>query len=264
MRPSPGARVLRAVACETARPLEAPSPPPHGSGAFGARFLRAFSGASEGHPHPPHPRPHTHLPARTCAPPVSRAPPAVRRTHASIRTSVHAPARPSDHPPTRCRHINPPNYPSTDPLRTRSLRLPGTAAFCRLPSGPGSLGSAKNGLRAGAGGAGGRSSPLKAGRGGPGKGALVRDQCKEAGLQTLMMPHPQRCIRMAVRRRGRGGPPPPGPPPPPPDQSDKRGIQRNLQSGKSCRAIFGTQTFGSQTPPPPPPLLILPCSPPPL
>ena len=55
-----------------------------------------------------------------------------------------------------------------------------------------------------------------------------------------------------------GGAPPPPPPPghPPPDQSDHRGKNRNLQSGKSCRAIFGTQTSRSQTPYPP--LLILP------
>ena len=53
---------------------------------------------------------------------------------------------------------------------------------------------------------------------------------------------------------GGGGVPPPGPPSPPPDQSDHRGKKRNLQKGKSDRAVFGTQTFGSQTPPPPPSL----------
>ena len=37
------------------------------------------------------------------------------------------------------------------------------------------------------------------------------------------------------------------------DQRDHRGKQRNLQLGKPDQAIFGTQTFGSQTPPPPPP-----------
>ena len=42
----------------------------------------------------------------------------------------------------------------------------------------------------------------------------------------------------------------PATPPPPPDQSDHRGTNGNLQSGKSDRAIFGTHTFGSQTPPP--------------
>ena len=42
-------------------------------------------------------------------------------------------------------------------------------------------------------------------------------------------------------------------PPSPPDQSDHRGKKRNLQSGKSCWATFGTQNFGSQTPEPPPP-----------
>ena len=46
--------------------------------------------------------------------------------------------------------------------------------------------------------------------------------------------------------RGGGTPPPPGPPPP------HRGKERNLPKGESCRAIFGTQTFGSQTPPSPP------------
>ena len=40
-------------------------------------------------------------------------------------------------------------------------------------------------------------------------------------------------------------------PPPPPDQSDHRGGKRNLQSERPRRAIFGTQTFGSQTPPSP-------------
>ena len=57
-------------------------------------------------------------------------------------------------------------------------------------------------------------------------------------------------IRMAVHRRRRGGLSPPAPPPPP-DQSDHRGKKRNLQWGKHCRAIFGTQNFGSQTPIPP-------------
>ena len=53
---------------------------------------------------------------------------------------------------------------------------------------------------------------------------------------------------MAVHRRRRGGTP--RTPPPLPDQRDHRGKQRNLQSGKSDQAIFGTQTFRSQTPPP--------------
>ena len=44
--------------------------------------------------------------------------------------------------------------------------------------------------------------------------------------------------------------PPPPPPDPPPDP------QRNLKQGKSCRAIFGTHTFGSH--PPPFPLLSVP------
>ena len=43
------------------------------------------------------------------------------------------------------------------------------------------------------------------------------------------------------------------PPPPAPDQSDRRGTKRNLPTGKYHRALFGTQTFGSQNPPPPPP-----------
>ena len=55
-------------------------------------------------------------------------------------------------------------------------------------------------------------------------------------------PRPKRSIRMAVN------------PPPPPDQRDHRGKKRNLPLGKSD-PIFGTQTFGSQTPPNPPPLL---------
>ena len=41
----------------------------------------------------------------------------------------------------------------------------------------------------------------------------------------------------------------PPPPPPPPDQRDHRGTKRDLQNGKFCWAIFGAQTFGSQTPP---------------
>ena len=56
-------------------------------------------------------------------------------------------------------------------------------------------------------------------------------------------------------------PPPPPPGTPPQDQRDHRGKQRNVPWGTSCRAIWGTQTFGSQPPPPPPvppPLLILP------
>ena len=44
------------------------------------------------------------------------------------------------------------------------------------------------------------------------------------------------------------------PPPPSPDQSDHRGKNEILQQGKSDRAIFGTQHFGSQSPPPPFPL----------
>ena len=48
-------------------------------------------------------------------------------------------------------------------------------------------------------------------------------------------------------------PPPPPPPLGPPPNSRKK---RNLPLGKSCRAIFGTHTFGSHAPPP---LLILGC-----
>ena len=44
---------------------------------------------------------------------------------------------------------------------------------------------------------------------------------------------------------GGGGVPPWTPPPP---QSDHSGNKRNLQEGKSCRAICGTQTFGSHPP----------------
>ena len=48
---------------------------------------------------------------------------------------------------------------------------------------------------------------------------------------------------------GGAGVPPAPPPPRPHDQSD-RGKQRTVPSGKTCRAILGTHTFGSQTPPP--------------
>ena len=40
--------------------------------------------------------------------------------------------------------------------------------------------------------------------------------------------------------------------PPPPDQSDHHRKTRISQKGKSCWAIFRTQTFGSQIPPSPP------------
>ena len=49
-------------------------------------------------------------------------------------------------------------------------------------------------------------------------------------------------IRMAVHRRRRGVTPPPPLDPHPPDQTDHRGKKRNLQSGKSGRAICGTHT----------------------
>ena len=51
------------------------------------------------------------------------------------------------------------------------------------------------------------------------------------------------------------------PPLDPPDQSDYRGKKQYFQWGKSCWAIFGTQTFGSQTPLPP--FQYFPDSPPP-
>ena len=44
---------------------------------------------------------------------------------------------------------------------------------------------------------------------------------------------------------------PPLPPLDPPPTSDHRGEKRNLPLGKPGPAIFGTQTFESQTPPPP-------------
>ena len=66
-------------------------------------------------------------------------------------------------------------------------------------------------------------------------------------------PSPQGCIRMADNHRRS--------PPSPTDQSDDSGKKRSLPSGKSCQAVFGTQTIGSQTPPPTPPpsLLMHPC-----
>ena len=45
---------------------------------------------------------------------------------------------------------------------------------------------------------------------------------------------------------------PPSGPAPPPDHSDHRVKKRNLSLEKSGRAIFGTQTFASQTSPLPP------------
>ena len=53
---------------------------------------------------------------------------------------------------------------------------------------------------------------------------------------------------MAVHHRRRSLP---LDPPPPTHQSDHREKQQNLPLGESGRAIFGTQSFGSQTPPPP-------------
>ena len=64
---------------------------------------------------------------------------------------------------------------------------------------------------------------------------------------------PTRPVLSFLFRKEEGHPLPPlDPPPPPSDQSDHRGKTRNLPLGKSCWAIFGTQTFGSQTFPPPP------------
>ena len=58
---------------------------------------------------------------------------------------------------------------------------------------------------------------------------------------------------MAVHRMRREGTlPGPLAPPPPQDQSGHSGNKRKFQLGKSDRAIFSTQTFGSQTPPPSP------------
>ena len=59
-----------------------------------------------------------------------------------------------------------------------------------------------------------------------------------------------------IKNQGGGVPLPQNPLPPSPDQSDHRGKKRNLQSGKSGQAIFGTPSFGSKPPsplPPPPP-----------
>ena len=47
-------------------------------------------------------------------------------------------------------------------------------------------------------------------------------------------------------------------PPPPQTKVTIVGNNENVKSGKSNWAIFGTQSFGSQTPPPP--ILILPCA----
>ena len=51
---------------------------------------------------------------------------------------------------------------------------------------------------------------------------------------------------------GGGGGYPPLDPPPPPRPRWPLWEKRDLQWGKSDRANFGTQNFGSQTPPPPP------------
>ena len=61
-------------------------------------------------------------------------------------------------------------------------------------------------------------------------------------------PLPQGGFRIRRNQQVGGGPPPP-------DQRDRRGKTQNVQLGKSGRALFGTQTFRSQTPFPfPPPL----------
>ena len=74
-------------------------------------------------------------------------------------------------------------------------------------------------------------------------------------------PNPQGFFRIIKNPTGGGDPSPKTPLPPSPDQSDHRGKKRNLQSGKSGQAIFGTPSFGSKTPspPPPPPALKKPC-----
>ena len=83
--------------------------------------------------------------------------------------------------------------------------------------------------------------------------------CLEMGACTFQSAGGGGGGRVAHRRRRRGTPRPK--PSPPPDQHDRSGKKRNFQSGISCRAIFGTQTFGSQSPPPffyyltPPPLV---------
>ena len=63
------------------------------------------------------------------------------------------------------------------------------------------------------------------------------------------------CIGMADNRRR--CPPPPQTNPPPnqtaTNQRDHRGKKRNLQSGKSCRAIFGTNFWAPDPAPPLPP-----------
>ena len=53
-----------------------------------------------------------------------------------------------------------------------------------------------------------------------------------------------------LERLTTSGEAPPQSPPPPPRPSDHSGIQQEMSLGRSCRAIFGTQTFESQTPPP--------------
>ena len=70
-------------------------------------------------------------------------------------------------------------------------------------------------------------------------------------------PHPQ-----GLKTKGRGASPK-TPSPPSPDQSDHSAKKRNLQLGKSGRAIFGTPSFGSKTPSPPPPPLLKRSPPPP-
>ena len=59
---------------------------------------------------------------------------------------------------------------------------------------------------------------------------------------------PREVLEWPYTAGGGGGAPPIDPPP---QDQDHRETKQNLPLGKSGRAIFGTQTFGSQTPPPP-------------
>ena len=85
-------------------------------------------------------------------------------------------------------------------------------------------------------------------------------QTGEQPRQQAPLPHPQGACRI-MKTTGGGDP---SLNPPTPDQRDHRGKKRNLQEGKSCRTVFGTKTFGYQTPSPlPPQAQKTPCHPPP-
>jgi len=83
-----------------------------------------------------------------------------------------------------------------------------------------------------------------------GQAAEVRAVVRE--LETRLRSQVEAAAKDVLERlTTMGGAPLPTPRTPrTPDQSDKSGKKRNLPLGKSCRAIFGTQYFGSQTPPP--------------